>query len=75
MHACTHTHARMHMHTHTHTRTHTHIPHRVPEVIFEGADVWGNLEDEEAVDVRDTLALFLYSVFLQRLLHSLMEVS
>ena len=54
--------------------THTHTPHRVPEVIFEGASVWGNLEDEEAVDVRDTLALFLYSVLLQRLLHSLMEV-
>ena len=36
--------------------------------------MWGNLEDEEAVDVRDTLALFLYSVLLQRLLHSLMEV-
>ena len=55
----------------------THIPThllRIPEVIFEGANVWVNLEEEEALDIRETITLFLYSVMLERLLHALMEV-
>ncbi len=42
--------------------------------MFEGAEVWIDVDEEDLMDIRDTLTTFLFSVVMERLLHSLMEV-
>lgn len=49
--------------------------HRIPEVFFEGSDVWSNIDEEELLVIRRLLLHFLVSNVIQRLTHAIFEVN
>ncbi len=53
---------------------HTLHTFRIPEIVFEGTDLWIDMENEDILDIKETLTIFVFSVLTERLLHSLMEV-
>ena len=42
--------------------------------MFEGANVWVDMSEDELLELKDTLVTFVFSVIMERILHSLMEV-
>ena len=42
--------------------------------MFQGSNVWADLAEEDLLEIKDTLMVFLFSVILQRMLHGFMEV-
>ena len=49
---------------------------RIPEVLFEGSDVWAAIEEEEDIEeLQKVLSVFIFSVVVQRVHHAVMEVS
>ena len=48
---------------------------RIPEVLFEGSEVWAAVEEEELLEIQEVLQTFIYSVFMQRMHHAIMEVN
>lgn len=49
------------------------LDYRIPEVVFQGSNVWADLAEEDLLEIKDTLMVFLFSVILQRMLHGFME--
>ena len=50
--------------------------YRIPEVLFEGSDVWAAIEEEEDIEeLQKILSVFIFSVVVQRVHHAIMEVS
>ena len=47
---------------------------RIPELIFEGPELWNKMATDELVLAKDTLLLFVYSTLLQRGAHVILEV-
>ena len=48
---------------------------RIPEIFFEGSDVWKTIDEEELLVIRRLLLHFLVSNVIQRLTHALFEVN
>ena len=53
-----------------------HIMHfcRVPEVLFDRGDVWMKINDEELLEIRRLIIVFLLSTVVQRVTHAILEV-
>ena len=43
-------------------------------MVFQGSNVWVDLADEDLLEIKDTLVVFIFSVLMQRILHGFMEV-
>jgi uncharacterized RDD family membrane protein YckC len=47
---------------------------RIPEILFEGSEVWAAIEEEEDLDeIQRVLQTFLFSIFMQRVHHAILE--
>lgn len=43
-------------------------------MFFESSDVWSDITDEELLEIRKLVMLFLISTVIQRVTHALLEV-